>query len=57
MKAFALMIISGSLYALLGNVSSQVINGYLLNGDANFVLFILGFGVGVYFAYQWNWID
>jgi hypothetical protein len=57
MKAFALMIVSASIYALLGNVSSEVINGYLLNADASFALFVIGFGVGVYLAYQLEWID
>lgn len=57
MKAFALMIVSASVYCLLGNVTSQVLTDSLLNGDASFVLFVIGFGAGVYLAYQLEWID
>lgn len=57
MKTFALMIVSGSVYCLLGNVTSQVLNGNLLNGDNSFALFIIGLVLGVFTARELDWID
>lgn len=56
MKTFALMIVSGSIYALIGNAFSALVNDAWLNGDANLAMFLIGMGVGVYFARQWDWI-
>ena len=57
MKTFALMIVSGSLYCLLGNVMSEVLTNSLLNGDTSFALFIIGLVFGVFTARELDWID
>lgn len=57
MKTFALMIVSGAIYAVLGNVFSALVNDAYLNGDANLMLFLIGMGLGVFTARKFEWID
>ena len=57
MKTFALMIVSGCIYALIGNAFSALVNDAWLNGDANLMLFLIGMGLGVFTSRKFGWID
>jgi hypothetical protein len=57
MKTLTLILTAGIGYATLGELTSQAVNNYSLNGDSKFFLFVMGMVLGVFTARRLNWID
>lgn len=57
MKTLALMISTGAVYVMIGNMVSQYVNETPLDGDTSFAYFIIGLVVGVFASRRFGWID
>lgn len=57
MKTFALMMVMGSAYAALANVTHYLITHHQLNGDDKFAYFIIGIGLAIFTAHKLDWLD
>lgn len=57
MKTLALMISTGAVYVMIGNMVSQYVNETPLDGDTSFAYFIIGLVVGVFGSRRFGWID
>ncbi len=57
MKTLALAIVSGTIYTAIAIAITSAVSEGVLGGDDKLALFLIGFGLGIFTAKRFEWID